>query len=135
MRVVVDTNCLLASIPPRSVHYWLYEAFENELFEWVVSNEILDEYEEKIAQRYSGRTAELVLTILTIAPNATFAEPFYKWQLIENDPDDDKFVDLAIACNADYLVTNDRHFDILKKTDFPKVEIVTIQEFKKILGF
>lgn len=43
MRVVIDTNCLLASIPRNSEHYWLYEAFQGRLFEWVVSNEIMRE--------------------------------------------------------------------------------------------
>ena len=44
MRVVIDTNCLIASIPPRGEYYWLYEAFEAEKFEWLISNEILTEY-------------------------------------------------------------------------------------------
>ena len=90
MRVVIDTNCLLASVPPKSVHYWLYKSFENEEFEWFVSNEILTEYEEKLIERYSKTTADIVLTILTIAPNTTFSEPFYNWQLIENDADDNR---------------------------------------------
>jgi predicted nucleic acid-binding protein len=67
MRVVIDTNCLLASIPPKGAYYWLYEAFEQERFEWDISNEILTEYDEKISERYSSRTAHLVLTVLTFA--------------------------------------------------------------------
>jgi uncharacterized protein len=133
MKVVIDTNCLLSSIPPKSVHYWLYRAFENEVFEWIVSNEILTEYEEKISDRYSDLTAELVLSILSSAPNTTFSEPYYKWQLIEQDSDDNKFADLAISSNADYLVTNDKDFNILKELDFPKVKVVSLIEFKEII--
>ena len=133
MRVVIDTNCLLASIPPRSIHYWLYQSFENEEFEWVVSNEILTEYEEKIVERYSKKAADVVLTLLTIAPNTTFSEPYYNWQLIESDADDNKFADLAIATNADYLVTNDSDFNILKRTTFPKVIVVSLNEFRSIM--
>lgn len=72
LRVVIDTNCLLASIPPRSKNYALYQSFEAEAFEWVVSNEILTEYAEKLSDKYSATTADLVLTILTIAPNTLF---------------------------------------------------------------
>ena len=133
MRVVIDTNCLLASIPPKSIHYWLYQSFENEEFEWVVSNEILTEYEEKIVERYSKKAADVVLTLLTIAPNTTFSEPYYNWQLIESDADDNKFADLAIATNADYLVTNDSDFNILKRTNFPKVVVVSLNEFRSIM--
>jgi predicted nucleic acid-binding protein len=62
MIVVIDTNCLLASIPPKSTHYWLYTAFKNQLFDWLISNEIMVEYEEKLTDRYSAQTANLVLS-------------------------------------------------------------------------
>jgi len=133
MRIVVDTNCLLASIPPQSSHYWLYVAFREEKFSWLISNEILSEYEEKIADIYSVNTANLVLKILSTAPNTIFTEPYFKWHLVTKDPDDNKFVDLAIAGNADYLVTNDKHFNDVKGTEFPKLNIVNIAEFKAII--
>jgi predicted nucleic acid-binding protein len=50
--------------------------------------------------------------------------------MITQDPDDNKFVDCCIAANASYIVTNDHHFDVLKKFEFPKVETITIQEFR-----
>ena len=98
-----------------------------------MSNEVLTEYEEMLIEKYSELTAELVLSILASAPNVIFSEPFYKWQLIENDPDDNKFVDLTIATNADYLVTNDKHFNILKSLDFPPIRVVSLMEFKEII--
>lgn len=135
MRIVVDTNCLIASIPSKSEHFWLYRAFMAEAFEWVVSNEILAEYEEQLALFYSERTAHLVLNILSVAPNVIFAEPYFKWQLIEKDADDNKFADLAISSGSEYLVSNDKHFNILKKIPFPKVNVVTIQQFRNVLGW
>ncbi|KAA8476840.1 putative PIN family toxin of toxin-antitoxin system [Arcticibacter tournemirensis] len=133
MIAVIDTNCLLASIPPQSSHYWLYEAFRAGRFDWLVSNEILTEYEEKLTDRYSARTANLVLSILSVAPNVIYSEPFFKWQLVEKDKDDNKFADLTIAGNADYLVTNDKHFNDLKNIDFPKLNILSLDEFKKVV--
>ena len=76
MRVVIDTNCLIASIPPRGEYYWLYEAFEAEKFEWLISNEILTEYMEKLADLYSDQTAHLVYAIISTAVNAIFSDPF-----------------------------------------------------------
>ncbi len=134
MRAVIDTNCLLASIPPKGKYYWLYEAFESGDFSWVISNEVLTEYDEKISERYSEKTAHLVLTLLLFAPNVVLAEPYFRWQLIGNDPDDNKFVDLAVAAEADFLVTNDRDFDIVKGIKFPKVNIVNLDEFKTLLN-
>ena len=134
MRVVIDTNCLIASIPPKGNYYWLYEAFRYGKFEWLISNEILTEYIEKLTDLYSEQTALLVYSIISTAVNVTFTEPFFKWQLVEADPDDNKFADLAVAGNVDYLVTNDRHFNPLKTLDFPKLTIVSLDEFKKVMG-
>lgn len=69
MRVVIDTNCLRASIPPKSPFYDLYRYFEGGLFIWYVSTEILLEYEEILSLTYSEQTAHLVLHTLAIAPN------------------------------------------------------------------
>lgn len=134
MRVVIDTNCLLASIPPQSKYYWLYEFFNDEKFDWLISNEILSEYIEKITDRYSDNTAMLVYSIISVAPNVEFINPFFKWQLVEQDPDDNKFVDVAVAGNADFIITNDKHFNPLKQIDFPKLNIVSIEEFKEIMA-
>lgn len=134
MRVVIDTNCLIASLPPQGDYYWLYEAFEAEQFEWLISNEILSEYLEKLTEFYSEETALLVYSIISTAVNVTFTEPFFKWQLVTADPDDNKFADLAVAGNVDCLVTNDKHFNPLKTLEFPKLTIVTLAEFKQVLG-
>jgi len=50
-----------------------------------------------------------------------------------NDADDNKFVDCAIAANANYLVTHDKDFNQLSNIDFPKINIVSISEFRKII--
>ncbi|MBL7797151.1 MAG: putative toxin-antitoxin system toxin component, PIN family [Saprospiraceae bacterium] len=135
MKAVIDTNCLIASIPRRNPEYWLYQAFRDEAFEWVISNEILAEYEEKLAEFYSLQTANLVANILLTASNVILAEPFFKYGLIPQDPDDNKFSDLAIASNVDYLVTNDRHFQVLKTIEFPTVSVVSLAEFQQILKY
>lgn len=125
MRVVIDTNCLIASIPHKGNYYWLYEAFRAGKLEWLISNEILTEYIEKLTDIYSESTALVVYSILSTSSHVIFSEPFYRWELMHNDADDNKFADMAVAGNADYLITNDRHFDILKKVQFPKVNVIS----------
>ena len=48
--------------------------------------------------------------------------------------EDNKFVDCYLISNSDMLVTNDKHFDILKEIDFPKVNIVKIDVFEEWLS-
>jgi uncharacterized protein len=50
-----------------------------------------------------------------------------------NDEDDNKFADCAFAANADYIVTNDSDFNVLKKLTFPVIKVVSMVEFKDIL--
>lgn len=135
MNVIIDTNCLIASIPPKNPEYWLYTAFRQKTFNWVISNEVMLEYEEQIGEFYSPNTADLVTNILLTASNVIRTEPFINWQLITDDPDDNKFADLAISANAQYLVTNDHHFNVLKTLPFPTVKVVSLDEFRIILGY
>lgn len=134
IQVVIDTNVLRKTIKRTNPEFFIFQAFESELFEWVVSTEILNEYEEKLIEFYSVRTANLVLEILCNANNVIFSEPYYRWNIITEDPDDNKFSDLAIATSADCLVTYDKHFNIFKKTDFPKLKILKPSQFKVLLG-
>lgn len=135
MRVILDTNVWLVIIP----EYSRYAAVYNQLkkpdpgFKLILSNDILTEYEEQMKFRYDDIFVDGELEEIISLPNIERVDPWFKWNLITADPDDNKFVDCAIASNTDYLVTNDRHFDILKKLSFPKVRIITLQEFMKVL--
>lgn len=133
MRVVIDTNCLLVSISRKSKYNWLFQAILDKKFELCITNEILSEYEEVIDRYFTKETVEPLYEILTTANNVKKVEISFKLQLIYNDPDDNKFVDCAFASNANYIVTNDAHYDILKLVDFPRFNIVTIEKFKEIL--
>jgi predicted nucleic acid-binding protein len=65
--------------------------------------------------------------------NVEKIETYYNWLLITEDVDDNKFVDAAVAGNVDYVISNDRHFNILKSVDFPKVDVLSPEEFIEIL--
>lgn len=57
----------------------------------------------------------------------------YRFHLITVDVDDNKFVDYAIVANADYIVSDDRHFKVLESISFPKVEVLKLEDFQKEL--
>ena len=133
LRVVLDTNVLMVSFLPHHKYFWLYEALENAQFTLILSNEILEEYYEKIAERYNTALADMFTFALPNLKNAVKISPTYRFLLITSDPDDDKFVDCAVTGNADFIVTQDKHFKVLKTVAFPIVEVVNIEEFKEIL--
>ena len=134
MRIVLDTNVLLVALPPSSPYRLIFDKLLDGAYQLCVSNDILTEYEEKIAERYDAEVVKDLLGVLLVLPNVKKITPYFRWNLIENDPDDNKFVDTAISANADYLVTNDKHFNILKTIDFPKVPLCKAEEFQSILS-
>ena len=73
--------------------------------------------------------AENVIKTILNSPFTEFITPYYHFELIQVDMDDNKFVDCAIASNAKCIITNDHHYDILMQIPFPKVVVKTIQEF------
>lgn len=133
MKVVIDTNVLLVSISSKSKYHWLFQSLLNQSYEIAITNEILMEYEEIIAAKFSVSVAKNVLRTLLLLPNVSKTEIYYNWQLIRHDPDDNKFVDCAIASGADFIITHDKHFNVLRDIDFPKVQIANIIQFQKML--
>lgn len=134
LRIVLDTNVFLVSLVPSFKLHWVFEAIQLGKVDLIVSNEILMEYEEKIEEKFGVSLAESKLDFLLLLPNVELVNPYFNWGLIHHDPDDNKFVDSAISGNADYLVTNDKHFRVLKEIDFPSVNVVTAEEFEQILS-
>ena len=134
MRVLIDTNNLLRSIPRKSRYRWLWDLFLNGKIELCVSTDILEEYAEIIIERTTLEIGQNVLRTILDAENLIRGEPTYFWRLIHSDHDDDKFVDCAVACSADYIVTEDKHFRVLSEIEFPKVVTISIDEFKDIVN-
>jgi putative PIN family toxin of toxin-antitoxin system len=133
MRVVIDTNVLLVIISPRSPFNWLWQALLAGSFELGVTTDILDEYHEIITQKMGISVGESVLDLLTELPNIHFIQKYFHWQLIEVDPDDNKFADCAIGVSADFLITHDNHFTILNQYPYFNIKLVSINEMKEYL--
>lgn len=111
----------------------IWDAFLLGKFQLCVSNEILEEYQEIIEEQTTARIAENVILLILNRRNVTFIDPHFRLGLIVEDPDDNKFVDCAFAANAEYLVSDDKHFKILQSTPFPQLNIVRMKEFLNII--
>lgn len=133
MKVVIDTNVFLVIIPSLSRYHQAYEALKENRYDLAISNEILLEYEEQLSLRYHIPDASEILENLLENQNIQLFNPEYRWNLISQDPDDNKFVDCAIASNSDWIVTNDKHFNVLLDVGFPKVNVISIAEFIQLL--
>lgn len=129
-RIVLDTNILIACIGKNSPFPWVFDCVIHGKIVLCISNEILFEYREILARKTNEQVAENVVNFLTVSPYAEKIDIYFNFDLIPVDSSDNKFVDCAIAANADCLVSNDRHFQILKTFDFPKVTVLNLAEFE-----
>ena len=113
----------------------IFQAFLDGTFVLCVTTDILNEYIEKLQEKYKYRTevSENIINLFDTSPDVMNVTNYYFWNIIEQDPDDNKFVDCAISAGADYLVSNDRHFDDLNSIDFPRVPLISADEFLDML--
>lgn len=62
--------------------------------------------------------------------NVILKNPTFLWQLIENDKDDNKFVDCYIVSQSDYIISNDKHIHQIKNNAFPQIAVLRYDEFE-----
>ncbi|MFN3489598.1 MAG: putative toxin-antitoxin system toxin component, PIN family [Emticicia sp.] len=130
IKLVIDTNIFVSALARTSPIHWLVEDLLDEKFILCINEDVLFEYEEVLKMKYSLIVADSFLSALKELDNVIYTGVFFRLDLIKSDYDDNKFVDCAFAGNVDFLVTNDKHFNNLKNLDFPKINVLTIQEFE-----
>ena len=128
-RIVLDTNCLIQSISRRSRYYPIWKGFVDGEYDLCVTTEILEEYDEIISSHLSPLVGRMVVEAILRANNVHRVDAQFRFGLITADYDDNKFVDCAIVSGAQFIVTNDSHFDALADIPFPKVVVRKIDEF------
>lgn len=133
MKIVLDTNVFLVCISKRSKVHWIFQALINQKFILCVTTDILAEYAEVIEREMSVDASNFALSTLENLPNIERINTWFRFNLLA-DPDDDKFVDCAIAAGADYIVTEDRDFRPLRHIPFPEVNTLSITKFRAALG-
>lgn len=130
LRLVLDTNIFLVSLAPNFKYHWIYQCLIQNKFDLIISNEILTEYQEQITYRYGVEKTDASLDFLLFLPNVILSNPSFLWQLVENDKDDNKFVDCYIASQCDYIISNDRHIHQIKTNAFPQIAVLRYEEFE-----
>ena len=132
-RIVLDTNCLIAILSRKGNYFPVWQGLHQGKYILCVSNEILEEYEEILSQKTNATIASNVIQAIINSPYVEFVNTYYHFHLIEQDKDDNKFVDCAIVANAHYIVSEDSHFKHLKNIPFPTVNVIRLGEFMNLL--
>ena len=131
--IVLDTNCLLQALPSNSPFHKIWTEVVDGSICLCVNTDILEEYEEVLARKTTPEIARNIVDALANLSTTVFQNTYVHFELLPADSDDNKFVDCAVASDAEYIVTNDKHFNPLKEIPWPKVEIIKIAEFIKLI--
>ncbi|MCP4345030.1 MAG: putative toxin-antitoxin system toxin component, PIN family, partial [Desulfobacterales bacterium] len=129
MRLVVDTNIFFSGFNPKSYYYPIIEGIYSKKYRLLVSTSVLLEYEEILQKVFPEELLEHFWLFVLTSENVVFVNPTFSFQLPFADEDDQKFVDCAVCGNADFLITNDKHYNMLKDIEFPKVEVIKAETF------
>jgi uncharacterized protein len=131
MNVVLDTNIFVSGTFWKGNPYKILLLWKEHKIQLVNSIEIIAEISRIMADFKIQLTEELKKELIhTITMNSIIVEPKERFNIVTDDPTDNKFIDAAIAGKAEYIITKDKH--LLKIKQFRNIKIITPEEFIKI---
>ena len=135
MTVCLDTNVFLQIFGRKQPYHQILRALLEGRLTLAVSNEILLEYQEvtvKLSGAERWRDVEAFLELPgQLHGNIRQTEPQFRFAIIAQDQDDNKFCDCAIAAEADFVVTDDMHFGALQSAGY-KPKPMSPDEFIRV---
>ena len=130
IRVVIDTNVFVSSFfggnPKKIIDFW-----KNEEIILCLSKDILDEYIDVLQRVGLGNENEIeeLLSFFAKGFNILFTTNTPKINAVKDDPEDDKFIECALALKAEVIITGDKALTTMG--EYLGIKILTPQEFLK----
>ena len=133
MRVILDTNVFISGI------FWegnfcsqILDQWKNKNFELISSIEILDEL-TKTLRNFKIQMPEAMIEEWRnlIIENSVIVEPIIKLKVIENDPDDNKFLEAGITGKVVMIISQDKH--LLNLKEYQGIKIVNPEKAINLL--
>jgi len=128
VKIVLDTNVFISGIffsgPPSQI----LQAWKNKKLRIILSQDIIDEYHrvvESLSSKYP--TIDIFQIIELVTVHGQFVDTAELDITICEDPDDNKFIECAIAGDTKIIVSGDKH--LLKITGYQGIAVFRPREF------
>ena len=129
LRVVVDTNVYISAIfwggKPRHV----IDLGRDGKIQIFTSEDIEQEILDTLMTKF-GLNSEEAGRVM--ADFSTFTKPIRisrRNNVVKDDPDDDKFIECAMECDAEFIISGDKHLLSMKK--YEGIDIINVATFLK----
>ena len=127
MNVVIDTNVFISSFfggNPRAI----IDLWKNRKVTLCLSKEILDEYVDVLKRLdLDSKLVKELLSFFAGGRNILFSVSTPDLSVVREDPDDDKFINCAVALKAEAVITGDKA--LLNIREYSGIKIVTPRQF------
>ena len=128
MKIVLDTNVFISGIffggPPSQI----LQSWRQSKTRIVLTEQILTEYQrigEELSAKYPSVSIKQIIELFTVF--GEFVETRGISETICDDPDDNKFIECAIASQIKLIVSGDKH--LLNISGYKNIEVLKPREF------
>ncbi len=130
-KIIVDTNVLVSALIQRSFPYHIIvEVFSNDKIQLCISDELFAEYFTVLSRKKFSKFPDFIanaqLLLVDFEKLAVKYTPTVRLNIIQ-DADDNKLLELAETCHADFLITGNTNDFTMK--DYKGTKIVTPKEY------
>ncbi|WP_068671702.1 putative toxin-antitoxin system toxin component, PIN family [Thermosulfurimonas dismutans] len=130
MRVVFDTNVLVAAFVTEGLCSVLLARARRGEFDLFVCPKILEEFERILSEKIKVPRALIEEALSMILEASEMIQPTRAIQGVCRDEDDDQILACALSAEADYLVSGDK--DLLEIGSFGNLKIVPPRDFEAL---
>jgi uncharacterized protein len=136
MLVVLDTNLIVsAALAPNGLSAQILGFVQEDVFTLVVSEAILAEYQasiakEEVQKRHQLEPSQIAELIDDIRATSILVEPDIHLDVVKDDPDDNKFIECAVAGEAETIVSSDP--DLLDLGSYKGIQILKPHAFLQL---
>jgi putative PIN family toxin of toxin-antitoxin system len=131
IQIVVDTNVLLSGLRSRlGASYKLLSLLNDPRWQLNISIALIFEYEavlKREKQQLNLTDSDIDTLLNGICAIASKHQPYFLWRPSARDPNDDFLIDLAVKCQADYIITYNQK-DLVEASKF-SIKVITPKQF------
>lgn len=127
LRIVIDTNIWISGLVFGGRPGEILQLFVDDRMQVVISEELISELRRKILQKFPLFTPKLKLLEASLRQDAEMVRLGNQVVKISRDPNDNMFIETALAGACDYIISGDLDLLVLKHVQ--QIRIVTPSEY------